>query len=77
MVLIMPGDLTIKFLRDSINSPVIVKLKGGKFVRGILAGYDEHLNLFLVEAEQIQSQSQESLGNIIIRGDNVVMISPA
>ncbi len=73
----MSRDLAIKLLKDSLNSPVIVKVKGGKLIRGILAGYDEHLNLFLVEAEHIHSDGQEYLGNIIIRGDNVVLISPS
>lgn len=73
----MPNDLTIKILRDSINAPVIVKLKGGKLIRGILAGYDEHLNLFLRDAEHINGDDSISLGNIIIRGDNVILISPS
>lgn len=73
----MPTDLTIKFLRNSINTPVIVKIKGGKLIRGILVGYDEHLNLFLKEAEHIQVDNSETLGNIIIRGDNVILISPS
>ncbi len=73
----MPTDLTIKFLRNSINTPVIVKIKGGRLIRGILAGYDEHLNLFLKDAEHVQSENPETLGNIIIRGDNVILISPS
>ena len=73
----MPTDLTIKFLRNSINTPVIVKIKGGKLIRGILVGYDEHLNLFLKEAEHIQAEDNEALGSIIIRGDNVILISPS
>ncbi len=73
----MTNDLTVKILRDSINMPVIVKVKGGRLIRGILAGYDEHLNLVLKDAELIQSDEAKALGNIIIRGDNVVLISPS
>lgn len=74
----MPADLTIKVLQNSINTPVIVKVKGGKLIRGVLAGYDEHLNLFLIDAENIDSNGDAKLlGCIVVRGDNVVLISPS
>jgi small nuclear ribonucleoprotein len=73
----MPNDLTTRILKDSINTPVIVKLKGGKVIRGVLAGYDEHLNLFLKDAEHLRGEDSTLLGNIIIRGDNVILISPS
>jgi len=64
-------------LRNSLNKSVIVKLKGGRLVRGFLVGFDEHLNLVLKEAEFVGTDSGESLGEIVLRGDNVVVISPS
>lgn len=72
----MSADLTIKLLKNSINKPVIVKVKNGRLIRGLLVGYDEHLNLVLKDAEFVDKEEPESLGNIILRGDNVVLISP-
>ena len=73
----MPTDLSIKLLKNSINKPVIVKVKGGKLIRGILVGYDEHLNLLLKDAEWIHKDNSDPIGPILLRGDNVVLISPS
>ncbi len=55
-----------------------LKLKGGREIKGILKSYDIHMNLILQEAEEIQKDGNtRKLGTLIIRGDNVIMISPA
>ncbi|BDB97724.1 LSM domain-containing protein [Saccharolobus caldissimus] len=66
-----------KVLAESLNNMVLVKLKGNKEVRGILRSYDQHMNLVLSDSEEIQSDgSGKKLGTIVIRGDNVILISP-
>ncbi|MEM0362600.1 MAG: LSm family protein [Sulfolobaceae archaeon] len=66
-----------KMLAESLNNMVLVKLKGNKEVRGILRSYDQHMNLVLSDSEEIQSDgSGKKLGTIVIRGDNVILISP-
>jgi len=73
----MSVDMAVKVLDDSINKVVLVKLKGGKTLRGNLLGFDQHMNLLLDQSEEIHSEGDsKSLGTIVIRGDNVVMISP-
>jgi len=72
------AETTHKVLAESIGSMVLVKLKGGKEVRGKLRSYDQHLNIVLEEAEEVREDgSTRKLGTIVIRGDNVVLISPA
>jgi len=57
---------------------VLVKLRNGKLIRGLLQGYDQHMNLVLDGAEEIQNNGATlKLGVIIVRGDNIVMVSPA
>jgi small nuclear ribonucleoprotein len=52
-------------------------LKGGKSLRGRLKGFDQHLNLVLEETDDTtSSENVKKLGLIIVRGDNVVLISP-
>jgi len=64
-------------LNDSLGSPVIVRLKGAREFRGELQGYDVHMNLILNKAEEIrEGEIQRKLESVIIRGDNVVYISP-
>jgi small nuclear ribonucleoprotein len=64
-------------LNKAINQQVIVELKGKRGYRGILDGYDPHMNLVLRNAEEIQdNEVRRKLDSIIVRGDNVIYISP-
>jgi small nuclear ribonucleoprotein len=73
----MSVDMAVKVLDESINKIVLIKLKGAKTIRGNLLGFDQHMNLLLDQSEEIPSEGEaKSLGSIVVRGDNVVMISP-
>jgi small nuclear ribonucleoprotein len=73
----MSVDMAVKVLDESINKMVLVKLKGNKTLRGNLLGFDQHMNLLLDQSEEIPSEGDSiSLGSIVVRGDNVIMISP-
>ena len=72
----MSLELTIKMLKKSLNKSVIVRIKGGRLIRGLLIGFDEHLNLVLKNAEFIHTEKPEQIGDVILRGDNVILISP-
>ncbi len=70
-------DRPMDLLSMSLNEIVLVKLKGGRQLRGKLKNYDAHLNLTLEEAEEIVDEGPNTnLGTIILRGDNVIIISP-
>ena len=69
--------MAVKVLDESINKNVLIKLKGAKTITGTLQGFDQHMNLLLDQSEEIPSEGDsKSLGSIVVRGDNVVMISP-
>jgi len=59
------------------RQPVIVSLKGGRELLGVLQGYDVHMNLVLDKAEEIEGGQSRSVGTLIVRGDNVIYISPS
>jgi len=66
-----------KVLAEALGSTVMVKLKGEKIVRGTLKSYDMHMNLVLENSEEVMSDgSTRKVGTIIIRGDNVILVSP-
>jgi len=71
------SEMTTEILEQNIGKIVLVRLKGGKSLRGRLKGFDQHLNLVLEETEDTTNvENQRKLGLIIVRGDNVVLISP-
>lgn len=73
----MMAKKPVEVLESALNSPVIVRHKGGREIRGDLQGFDIHMNLILRDAEELKPNgSSRKLGTIILRGDNVVFVSP-
>lgn len=69
--------MALQVLEDSLGKTVLLRLRGGKSIRGKLSGFDQHLNLVLEKTEDVTDTNEiEELGLILVRGDNVVMISP-
>ena len=67
----------LNVLNSAINNHVIVTLKGNREYRGVLDGYDPHMNLVLKNAEEfINNEVVRKLTIAIVRGDNVIYISP-
>lgn len=73
----------IEQLSKSLNKMILIKIKKNRLFRGLLKSFDQHLNLFLQECVQIYEienekgeliEKTEELGEIIIRGDNVVFL---
>ncbi len=68
-----PFDL----LQDSIGRNVMVELKDGITVRGTLMAFDVHMNLVLDSAEKlVNGETRNRYGKLLLRGDNVLLISP-
>ncbi|MGC9122522.1 MAG: LSM domain-containing protein [Thermoplasmata archaeon] len=65
-------------LQSFLNKNVFVVVKGNKEYRGTLVGYDVHINLVLKDAEEvIENQSKGIFPTMVVRGDNVIYISPS
>jgi len=73
----MSVDMAIKVLDQSLGKIVLIKLKGSKVIRGSLQGFVQHMNLSLENAEEVSEDGKSiTLGTLIVRGDNIIMISP-
>ena len=76
MVTVMEKPL--KLLHASLNNRVIVELRGGVEYQGILDGYDvPHMNLVLKNADEVvRTEKKNENKKYIVRGDNIIYISP-
>ncbi|MCL4345784.1 MAG: RNA-binding protein [Candidatus Thermoplasmatota archaeon] len=71
--MIMP----MKILEENLNKKVSLLLKDNRILEGILTGYDEYMNMVMDSVDEIGNDVNKKLGTVIIRGSNVVRISPA
>lgn len=71
------AEMIERVLERSLGKTVLIKVRGGKTLRGVLEGFDQHVNLVLKDAENVSDPMRsEVIGLIVLRGDNVIMISP-
>lgn len=74
----MPEKRPFDILNASLNNTVVVGLKGGVEIRGVMVSYDVHMNIVLEKAEELaDGKVKRGLGTVLLRGDNVVFISPS
>jgi small nuclear ribonucleoprotein len=63
-------------LGSSVEKRILVKTKLGEDIVGVLKAFDSHINIWLEESHIQQGEGEVSLGRVLIRGDNIVYISP-
>ena len=66
----------IDVLNNAKGKRVLIKLKRGTEIAGILQAMDLHLNMWLEDAEQTENDKKTKLGTILVRGDNILFVSP-
>ncbi|EFK96211.1 Like-Sm ribonucleoprotein, eukaryotic and archaea-type, core [sediment metagenome] len=64
-------------LGSSLEKNILVKTKFGDDITGILKAFDSHINIWMDEARMQGEKKEVNLGKVLIRGDNIVLISPA
>lgn len=55
---------------------IIIKLKNGMEITGVLQAFDLHLNLWLEEADVTKDDTKTKIGSTLIRGDTIIYASP-
>lgn len=65
-----------KVLENSVNKKVSLLLKDNRILEGKLTGFDDYMNMILEDTEEMHEGNTRRLGTIILRGNNVVSISP-
>jgi len=56
---------------------IILRLKNGAEVTGVLQAFDLHLNIWLEGAEERKDDKVLKLGSTLLRGDTIIFASPA
>ncbi len=71
-------DRPIDALDRAKGKRVMVKLKNGEEITGVLKALDLHLNLWIDEAEVTKNNGENKLklGTLLVRGDTIVYASP-
>lgn len=74
----MEDSRPLDALNKARNKRVIVELKNGKQYLGKLNAFDIHINIVLEEAEEkVNGELTRKLGVVFLRGDTIIMVSPA
>ena len=68
-------DRPIDVLDKAKGKKIMVRLKNGEEVIGVLKALDLHLNLWLEDAEIVKDQTKIKLGTLLIRGDTIIYSS--
>lgn len=62
-------------MSNSKNKSVLLRLRNNKTIKGSLLDFDVHMNLTLDNAEDVSDEKSEKLGKILLRGDNILVVS--
>jgi len=62
-------------MNNSKDKIVLLRMKNSKTVQGTLKNFDIHMNLTLVDAEDISDEKSVKLDTVLIRGDNILAVS--
>ena len=62
-------------MNNSKDKVVLLRMKNSRTIQGRLKQFDIYMNLTLDDAEYISDENPEKLGTILIRGDNILVVS--
>lgn len=68
--------LPLNVLEKTLNQKLTLLLKDGRILEGKLIGFDDYMNMVLEDTEETTDETQRRLGTVILRGNNIISISP-
>ena len=68
--------LPLNVLEKTLNKQLTLLLKDGRTLEGKLVGFDDYMNMVLEDTEETKDENQRRLGTVILRGNNIISISP-
>ncbi|ADD08464.1 LSM domain-containing protein [Candidatus Aciduliprofundum boonei] len=67
--------LPLKMLENFLNKRISLLLKDNRVLEGKLVGYDDYMNMVLMDTEEKTEEMTRRLGTVILRGNNVVRMA--
>ena len=68
--------LPVKVLERSVDKRISLLLKDSRILEGKLIGFDDYMNLVLEDTEETFEENVRRIGTVVLRGNNVISISP-
>ncbi len=69
------ADEISTLMSNNKGKVVLLRLWNTQTLQGVLQDFDIHMNLTLEDAEDISEEKHEKLGKILLRGDNILLVS--
>ncbi len=65
-----------KYIRNALNTEVLVRLKDGSEFIGKLVDYDSVMNLILEDSKEVDREGNPriNLGKVMIRGSQIIFV---
>ncbi len=65
----------INALDDYLDEVIVIKLRNKKTIQGNLQNFDQRMNLILTDSKDITGDHAKNLDNVLLRGDNIILVS--
>jgi len=63
-------------LQGSVNKDILLKLKGKRTIKGKLKSFDQYMNITLENATEVLEEDRvQQMGEIFIKGENIIIIA--
>jgi len=68
--------MPLSVLEKTVNRRISLLLKDNRVLEGKLVGYDDYMNMGLEDTEETKDEQVRRIGTVVLRGNNVVTITP-
>ena len=58
-----------------LDQVIMIKLRNKKTIQGNLQNFDQMMNLILTDSKDITEDNAKSLDKVLLRGDNIILVS--
>lgn len=70
-----PINVIFKFLQQQVPVTIWLYEQTQLKIQGRIRGFDEFMNIVVDDAVELRGDSEEKLGRILLKGDNITLIS--